>query len=80
MHVALVIDEERLVREHGAINRLTVALLGEGLQITRIVPESLLDVEPRYERVMSLCRRYGVLFDVLPWMRRSRVTTITEDL
>jgi hypothetical protein len=80
VHVALVIDDERLYREHGAINRLSVALMAEGVQLTRIVPDTLLDIEPRYEQVMGLARRFGVPFHVLPWMRRARCASIVEDL
>jgi len=80
MHIALVIDDERLYREHSAINRLCIALMAEGAELTRIVPEEHLDDEPQLEQRMGLCRRFGVPFHVLPWMRASRSNAILKSL
>ena len=80
MHIALVIDDERLHREHSAINRLSIALIADGAQVTRVVPDTLVEADPRYEQMMGLARRYEVAFSALPWMRRARCMPIIEDL
>lgn len=78
MHAALVIDDDRLHWEHGAINRLCIALVGEGMQLTRIVPEGFLESEPRHEQRMALIKRIGVPLEVLPWTRGSRVADVLK--
>jgi hypothetical protein len=41
MHVAMIIDEERLRQEHTMLNRLAVGLIDQGVRLTRIVPDRL---------------------------------------
>ena len=38
MHVALVVDPERLLTDAAAVQRLAVALAGDGVRIRRILP------------------------------------------
>ena len=38
MHLAMIIDEQRLAQEYMMLNRLAVGLIGDGIQVTRIVP------------------------------------------
>ena len=79
MHVALIMDEERLEREHAALNRLTIGLIGEGVQLTRIVPETFLSQagDEREQRV-ALAAKLQTQMRVLPWMRRDRVERLAE--
>ncbi len=38
MHIALVVDPERLLTDAAAVQRLAVALAGDGVRIRRILP------------------------------------------
>jgi glycosyltransferase involved in cell wall biosynthesis len=79
MDAALIIDEERLACEHSALNRLAVGLIGEGVQITRIVPPGVASGPLEgVERRVALARRIEAPMRVLPWMRRDRVERIAE--
>jgi len=79
MHVALIIDEERLVHEHAMLNRLSIGLIGEGVQLTRIVPETAPSsaVDEGEQRV-ALAAKLQLPMNVLPWMRRDRTNRAAE--
>jgi len=81
MHVALIIDQERLAQEQSMLNRLCIGLMAEGAQVTRIVP----DVMPgenvgEGEQRVALAARIEAPMRVLPWMRRTRINQIAETL
>lgn len=79
MHVALVIDEERLLHEHLMLNRLSIGLIDEGLQITRLVPEDWYSQqEHRGEQRVALARRLTYPARVPPWMKRKRARKLAE--
>jgi len=78
MHVALVVDDERLHWEHAAINRLCIALVTEGVQLTRIVPEGIMEADPQSEQRMALIRRIGAPLDTLPWTRGTRCARLLK--
>ncbi|MCP3904533.1 MAG: glycosyltransferase family 4 protein [Planctomycetes bacterium] len=81
MHVAMILDEERLRHEHRLLNRLAIGLMGEGLTLTRIVPEMpespALDED---EQRVGLAHRLETLMSVLPWVRKERTARLTESL
>ncbi|MHC5113525.1 MAG: glycosyltransferase family 4 protein [Planctomycetota bacterium] len=81
MHVALILDEERLGHEHRTLTRLAIGLIGEGLTLTRIVPEMpespALDED---EQRVGLAQRLEAPMSVLPWMRKDRTGRIVEAL
>ena len=79
MHVAVLIDEERLRHEHAALNRICIGLVGEGLEVTRVIPESAGDLsrEPTESR-LALVTDQAVPMSVLPWSRRDRARRIVE--
>jgi glycosyltransferase involved in cell wall biosynthesis len=81
MHVAMVIDEERLRQEHTMLNRLSIGLIDQGVQITRIVPD-VIEVEAvwRSEQRIALASRIEVPMRVMPWMKRSRAVRIAAQL
>lgn len=63
------------------LNRLCVGLIGEGVQVTRIVSESQKqDGFDDGERRMALAARLEAPLRVLPWMRRTRISRIVEQL
>ena len=74
MHLAMIIDEQRLAQEYMMLNRLSVGLIGEGIQVTRIVPA---EVASEYiqlkEQRMALAGRLETDMNVLPWLRSTRV-------
>lgn len=79
MHVALIVDEERLVHEHTPLNRLSIGLIGEGLQLTRIVPDVLpARVVDEGEQRVALAARLAAPMKVLPWVRRERAERLLE--
>jgi hypothetical protein len=73
MRVALIVDDDRLHDEHAALGRLAVGLMGEGIEVTRIIPEG---DRPQTieagERRLALATRLEAPMRVLPWMRRDR--------
>ena len=77
MHVALLIDEERIERERPLLNRLVIALIDEGAQITRVVPEGL-DPEDVAEREVGLTNRIDYAPQVVPWMKHKRIERVAD--
>ena len=81
MHVAMIIDDERLEQEQSMLARLCIGLLAEGMLVTRIVsdrpkPESIGISEQR----LALAPRISTTMHVLPWMRRPRTLRVMEQL
>jgi len=81
MHVALIVDEERLLHEHTTLNRLSIGLIGEGVQLTRIIPDLLPSqaVDTGEQRV-ALATKLQAPMKVLPWVRRERAERLLEAL
>ena len=79
MHVALIVDEERLLHEHLMLNRLSIGLIDEGVQITRLLPEELPSQQVHEgEQRMALVKRLEYPARVPPWMRRRRAQRLAE--
>ncbi|UCD74578.1 MAG: hypothetical protein JSV91_12410 [Phycisphaerales bacterium] len=79
MHVALIVDEERLLHEHLMLNRLSIGLIDEGVQITRMLPEELPSQQVyEGEQRMALATRLEYPVRVPPWMRRRRAQRLAE--
>jgi len=79
VHVALLVDDERLGSELAVINRLCVGLMAEGIRLTRILPDSershaLTEEEAR----VGLARRLEIPLSVMPWARRNRARKLAE--
>ena len=81
MHIAIVVDEERLQRERAMLNRLVVGLIDDGATITRIVPDSTIEEEDEAtgERRVALAARIRAPMRVTPWARRDRSRRIVEE-
>ena len=79
MRVAMIVDDERLLQEHAMLNRLSIGLIGEGLKLTRILPEAMPSaaVDEGEQRV-ALAGKVTVPMRVLPWMRRDRIRRAAE--
>lgn len=81
MHVALIVDEERLAHEQATLNRMCIGLIGDGIQITRIVPETLgTEALGAGEKRVALASRVATEMTVLPWMRRDRAHRIADQM
>jgi hypothetical protein len=81
MHVALIVDEERLAHEQPTLNRLAIGLIGDGAQVTRIVPESFVSQSvDRGEQRVALASRIPTPMTVLPWMRADRTSRLAESM
>lgn len=79
MHIAMILDEERLVHEQYPLNRLSIGLIGEGVRLTRIVPDVLpARVIHEDEQRMALAARLAAPMKVLPWVRRERRERLVE--
>lgn len=77
MHVAMIIDEERLRQEHTMLNRLAIGLIDQGVRLTRIVPDTIeIEAVWRSEQRVALTSRIEVPMRVLPWMKRARTARI----
>jgi glycosyltransferase involved in cell wall biosynthesis len=77
VHVAMIVDSERLEAEQSMLNRLAVGLIGEGIRLTRIVPEGSAS-QTDWERAIALAARVEYAPSVVPWMRRHRAERIME--
>ncbi len=75
MHIALVVDPERMAIDGMAVERLAVALAAEGAQVTRILPKST--EEPPLARLIPV-RTYD--FDGSPLFRRVRLGALSSSL
>jgi glycosyltransferase involved in cell wall biosynthesis len=81
MHIAVIIDAERLASEHPMLNRLCVALIDDGAQLTRIIPaDQAGEHVEQDERRIALAARIDVPLRVLPWMKRARAERLAESL
>ena len=81
MHLAMIIDEERLKHEQSMLNRLSIGLMAEGMQLTRIVPGALdPDTIDLGEQRVALATRLVTPMRVLPWMRQARANRLAEAL
>lgn len=81
MHVAMIIDEERLATERRMLSRLVVGLIGEGATVTRILPDSeAMRSEESQEPDVSLAPRIDAPMRVLPWMQSSRAARLLDAL
>ena len=81
MHVAMIIDEQRLAQEHAMLKRLSVGLMGDGFRITRIVPNEIAS-EHVYlsEQRVALAERLEVQMKVFPWLRSDRIEQISGSM
>ncbi|HRP63316.1 MAG TPA: glycosyltransferase family 4 protein [Phycisphaerales bacterium] len=81
MHVAMIIDEERLLHEHATLKRLAIGLIDEGIKLTRIVPDKIRS-EPvaLSEQHMALATKVEAAFRPLPWLRRGLWGRMIETL
>jgi len=80
MHVALIVDEERLAQEHSTLNRLSIGLMSEGVRLTRVIPETLATSVDEVEQRMALATKLVAPMPVLPWMRGDRSSRLAEAL
>lgn len=79
MHIAMIVDDERLEAEQAMLNRLSVGLIGEGARLTRIVPEGN-GSDSEWEKAIALASRIVYQRRVVPWMRTQRVRRIIEQM
>lgn len=77
MHVAMVLDAERLLHERSMLNRLCIALIGEGVQVTRVVPQEVGD-EAHEDEAVALAGRATYPTQVAWWGRGERVRKLAE--
>jgi hypothetical protein len=81
MHLALIIDDERLIHEQAMLNRMCIGLMAESVQLTRIIPDTIPEEKlSAGEQRVALAARLQTSMSVLPWMRRGRAAHIAEAL
>jgi len=79
MHIALILDDERLLHEALMLSRLCVGLMDEGCTLTRLVPIEPTGRGGRYdEGPAGVTTRLAVPMKVLPWMRKTRAEQIAQ--
>lgn len=79
MHLALILDDERLLHEKLMLSRLCVGLMDEGCTLTRLVPIEPTGRGERYdEGPAGVTTRLAVPLKVLPWMRSTRAEQIAQ--
>lgn len=81
MHVALIVDEERLSRERMTLHRLSLALIDQGAQLTRVIPAAIsTELREEDQRRLPPAVRLTAPMKVLPWMRRRRAAILAESM
>jgi glycosyltransferase involved in cell wall biosynthesis len=81
MHIGLIVDEQRLIAEHTTLNRLCIGLIGEGAQLTRIVPDAIPPhVVDHGEQRVALASTLHAPMNILPWMRTARARELVDAL
>ncbi len=79
MHIALILDKQRLEQEHVLFRRVAIGLIGEGARLTRVVPDEIRsEAINENERRLALVPRLEVPMRVLPWMRRARTHFLAD--
>ncbi len=78
MHVALIIDEERLLREPAMLKRVSTGLSEEGIQITAILPEPAAPADQVTEPPLVVDTELSARMQVPPWMRRLRARRLAD--
>lgn len=77
MHVGLIIDGERLLRERALLERLAAGLIEQGSAVTAILPDAGSgDADGDFSGVA----RVTVPMKVPPWMKRARAGRLAEAL
>lgn len=73
MHLAMIIDEQRLAQEYMMLNRLAVGLISDGIQVTRIVPAEVASeyIQLKEQRI-ALAGRLETDMKTFPWLRSTR--------
>lgn len=81
MHVALIIDNERLEREGAMLHRLTTGLAKRDVEITGVLPELLPEEQPHADRgVIEASTILTTRMRVPLWMRRARAHKLAAEL
>jgi glycosyltransferase involved in cell wall biosynthesis len=80
MHVALIIDHERLVRERALLERAIPRLSDHGCQVTAIVPEAAQIGEEPDAVPLPAAAHVWARMRVPPWMRRARSRRVAASL
>ena len=80
MHVALIIDQERLLHEQAMLHHASVGLTAQGAQLTSILPELTADEAPAVHPPVEASRELAVRMKVPPWMRRPRAHELASAL
>ena len=75
MHVALIYDRKRLLREEPMLNRLCVGVMSEGASIVRVVPEHAAS-DSELARDLALAKHVSYTPKVVPWFKSHRRDSI----
>ena len=81
MHVAMLMDPERILAEYPMLNRLCIGMIDQGVRVTRIIPDD--PMPPAIvasEQRIALAPRIEVPIPIAPWMRRNRAARVTAAL
>lgn len=79
MHLAMIIDEQSLSQEYMMLNRLAVGLIGEGIQVTRIVPAEVASeyIQMKEQRI-ALAGRLETDMKTFPWLHSTRTAQLAS--
>ena len=78
MHVALIIDQERLRREQAMLHRVSAGLTEHGAQVTAIVPDDTAIETDDYDRAIVASAQIPTRMRVQPWMRKLRARQLAS--
>ncbi|MBC8201802.1 MAG: glycosyltransferase family 4 protein [Planctomycetes bacterium] len=74
----MIISKDRLAQECAMLNRLTVGLLDEGIQVIRVVPECQMEQTPKFGTAVSFANQIEVSMPVPRMLRKKRRDEVVE--
>ena len=79
MHVAMIIDSERLVHEKEMLRGIAQGLIAKEIEVSWVVPEDLeADDFQHIETQLQLATQIEIPMAVGPWLRKTRVSRLSN--
>lgn len=79
MHVAMIIDSERLTHEKDMLHSIAQGFIAREIEVSWIIPEDLeAEINEHLETKLELSNKIEIPMKVGPWLRKARVSRLTN--
>lgn len=79
MHIAMIIDSERLAHEREMLSGIAQGLIAKEIEVTCVVPADLEAKDnEQFQAKLELANQIEIPMRVGPWLRKARVTRLTN--